>query len=359
MNVHERGEVELGLRLADTARLAALGASGQETLVQSILRQGMVTPLTDRVGDLGRAVALLEEPLVEDQAYDLLSWLLQVAGDKPVVAGPDKGVQLLFQSVNSGYGWVRFFRVESEIYQKKAEKAYRSLIRLAAEEQTPITQGLLGLPIGAQLDEVAVEALLAQTRWKTGHWMAAAYIPHRNGFAPLGLGYTLLSPLSKGEALLKDGSPLVSALLEEPDLDILPGRGNSSGLGALWGGEAFVEGLSSGLKGACRVDIQWEPVPYERLRGGGPFLGVEVPGAEQGLLGVLVAAPTNRILVAFEACEDPDSVALGVLDQESLAYLKAQFSVREEGGRAFLRKIHICEMALNGLPIWNRMLRSI
>lgn len=357
-NGTEHEQVELGLRLAGAAKMAALMGSGQETLIQAMLRQGMVTPLRDRAENLALAAAAGSERLVEDQAMDLLGWLLQTEGDHPAAIGPDHGVQLLFQSVNAGYGWVRFFRVEGEAYRREVEAAFPRLVELAAQEDSPVIQGLLGLPIGVRLTPEAVHEILVRTRWATGHWMAAAYVPHRGGFAPLGLGHQLVAPLSQGESLLQEGSPAADALMENCDQDLLPARGASSGLGALWGGEAFVEGLSQGLRGSLRVDIQWEPVSYDALRGGGPFMGVDLPGVEQGLLGVLVAAPTNRILVTFESHEDPSLVAIGPLDPDARAFLLLTPEMRADGkGRLVLPRSQVWRLVSRGLPVWNRLLR--
>lgn len=357
--IHQE-QVELGLRLAGAAKMAALMGSGQETLIQALLRQGLVSPLRDRSEDLALAAAVGEERLVEDQAMDLLGWLLQTEGDHPVAIGPERGVQLLFQSVNAGHGWVRFFRVEGEAYQRKVEAVLPGLVDLAAKEVRPVVQGLLGLPIGVPLAPEAVQEILGRTRWATGHWMAAVYVPHRGGFAPLGLGYQVMAPLSQGESLLHEGSPAADALLENCDQDLLPARGSAAGLGALWGGEAFVEGLSLGLQGSFRVDIQWEPVSYDNLRGGGPFLGVDIPGVEQGLLGVLLPAPTNRILVTFEAHEDSSLVAIGPLDPDARTFLLLNPGVEEDGkGRLVLPRSQVWRLVSRGLPVWNRLLRAM
>lgn len=365
----ESAQIEQAEVLASTARMAAIMGAGQTPLIQGILRQGLVGPLEDRFDGESKAAAVLLEPLVEEQAAEILGLLLQQEGDRRVIRGDEAGVRLLFQSVNSGYGWIRLFRVEAEEGAAYRGKITACLNRLAERlEATPSSMlyGLFGLPIGMRLSKEAIREHLLGTRWADGHWMAAAYVPEKAGFAPLGIGHTALQRALDGRAVAPRGTQLASALDADPDLDILPSRGREDGLGALWGGEAMVDAVSKALQGGFRLDIQWTPVPYEAVsrpldgRHASPFWGAEIGDlTEVSPLGVLVPTPSQRILVAFEAPEEGvDGVGVGALDPVAEEYLVERYkAVRTPNGKLVLPKASVWGMLSLGMPIWNRLLR--
>lgn len=365
----DSNQIELAEVLASTAHVAAVMGAGQTPLIQGILRQGLVGPLEDRLDEETKAAAVLLEPLVEEQAADLLGLLLQQEGDRRVIRGEENGVRLLFQSTNAGYGWIRIFRVaapEGHFYQAKALAGLEVLAERLAQAPSSLLYGMVGLPVGTSLSRDAILEHLEGTRWAEGHWMAAAYIPEKAGFAPLGIGYNALQRALDGRAVVSRGSQLEGALSTEPDLDLLPARGRADGLGALWGGEAMVEAVSRALQGGFRLDIQWTPVPYEVVsaplngRHQSPFWGADLGEAtEVSALGVLIPTPAQRILAVFEgAPEGHDGVGLGVLDDVAAEYLVSRYKVyRADSGQLVLPKAWVGELLSAGMPIWNRLLR--
>jgi hypothetical protein len=355
--------------LAATAHTAALMGSGQTPLLQGLLRQGLVGPLEDRMDEAVKGAATLLEPLAEEQAAELLALVLQQEGDRRVIRGPGAGVRLLFQSSNAGFGWVRLFRVEAPVghpFRSKVTACMDTFAAYLAGNPSSLLYGMVGLPIGAALSLEAIKEHLAGTRWAEGHWMAAAYIPEKGGFAALGTPHTVFRQSLDGRAVVERGSALDTALAAEPDLDLLPARGFPTSHGALWGGEAIVEGVSFALQGSYRLDIQWSPIPYETiatpLNGlqSSPFWGAELGEAtEVAPMGVLLPTPAQRILLAFEAPpEGVEGVGLGALDQPALDYLMGRFGVHQvANGQFVLPKAWVGQVLTAGMPIWNRLLR--
>lgn len=351
------------------ARSAFMGA-GQTPFLQAALRQGLLGPLQDRASRDALALAQLEEPLVEDQAADLLAWLLHQEGDRRVIQGQEEGLQLLFQSCNSGLGWVRFFRIstpEGHPYRRKVQKSLDRLARNLAANPSEEVYGMMGLPIGPRLGEEAILDHLAGTRWATGHWMAATYVPSKGGFATLGTAHDIFSLPSNGDPVVPMASELFESLGAEEDLDILPARGRAHGYGAYWGGEAFFRGVSHAVGTGARLDIQWTPVSFDQIAAplrqqqASPFLGVDLgEWTEAPVLGVLIPAPAQRILVCFEEGPDPDHVGIGHLDFPGAHHLETVYGALPAptgNGRLILPKAKFGELLTGGLPIWNRLLR--
>jgi hypothetical protein len=362
-------EVIAAKNLESRAREAALIGAGQTPLLQAVLRHGLVGPLLDRASENVLAQAQLDEPLVEDHAADLLGWLLHQEGDRKVLTGPSSGVQILHQPMNAGYGWVRFFRVgvpEDDPMREKIQQRLTWLAEALAASPDERVYGLLGLPIGPALSEPdAILEHLGQTRWATGHWMAAAYVPARGGFAVMGLAHDLLTLPNDGRPVIPEGSPVDKALEEDMDLEILPGLSHPAGFGAHWGGVAFVEGLNHALRNSYRLDVQWDVVPLEEVQKplrkiqASPFRGVNLgERAEAGVMGVLVPTPSHRVLVAFEPGPNEEHLGISLLDNASAKFMRETFGVVDgPEGALLLPKAGVGKILEAGLPVWNRLLR--
>jgi hypothetical protein len=343
-----------------------LGA-GQTPFLQAAFRHGLAGPLLDRASTSVLSAAQLEEPLVEDAAADILAWLLHQEGDRRVISGPSEGLQVLFNPLNAGHGWVRLFRIDVPVksaFQGKIRQRLQNLARYLESEPDETIYGMLGLPVGPALEQDAILEHLEGTRWSSGHWMAACYLPERGGFGILGVGHDVLALPGDGRPVVPEGSELAAALEEEEDLDLLPGLSHRRQMGAFWGGQAFVEAVSLALRDSVRLDIQWAPVPLDEVAKplrqvqSCPFGGVDFGEmAEVGVLGVVLPTPATRILIAFEPVPDPDFVGLGLLDEAAQKVLQENFGAVRKDGALVLRKAKVGALLMKGLPIWNRLFR--